>query len=494
VGADAFDESLLILSDIHLGNDLNDLGHEGVRRSDQVDADLVNLLSHYRGTPPSGKRWRLVIAGDFIDFIGMALLPGDRALDTEPTGEEREHGLGNAADHGRIKLRAVAERHRCVFEALATFVGDGHALTIVHGNHDVEFYWDGVKEELRALLVRLGRPADEAEFLARIEFAPWFYYVGGVAYVEHGHQYDTLCSTQHSLAPLSPLDPRRIARSFSDVLLRFVVRPTRGVPEYGHDKMGLVDYLMLGARLGTVGLWQLFTRFFSAVFELFRLRRAYLTEAARALRAEHERKMALLAVTMRIGVDRLRALAALQVPPVTQSIPKIMASVLLDRLALGVAGILVLGVLLLVSVHAPSCWPAVACAAGAWLLAHRWLSARRKAWFGEHLDNDQALVERAGHLAGLFPAAFVVMGHTHQPARVPVSNGAATATYINVGSWHEAEASGDQPAAFRAARTHLVIHPDESGPVAQFLCWSPDGPRHFLGPDDEDPPPSTPLS
>ena len=40
------------------------------------------------------------------------------------------------------------------------------------------------------------------------------------------------------MAPLSPMDPKRIARSFWDVLLRWVVRPTRGMPEYGHERMG----------------------------------------------------------------------------------------------------------------------------------------------------------------------------------------------------------------------------------------------------------------
>ena len=33
------------------------------------------------------------------------------------------------------------------------------------------------------------------------------------------------------------------------------------------------------------------------------------------------------------------------------------------------------------------------------------------------------------------------------------------ATYVNVGSWHEAEAEVNKPASFKAARTHLVIHP-----------------------------------
>ncbi|HZU83749.1 MAG TPA: hypothetical protein VE987_12565, partial [Polyangiaceae bacterium] len=427
-----------------------------------------------------------VIAGDFIDFIGMAILPRDDELDTEPSEEERAHGLGNAADHARVKLRAVAERHRVVFEALADFVEAGHAVTIVHGNHDVEFHWDAVKHELKALLgcmaaERRGKVGDaEAarRFGERVEFAPWFYYVGGVAYVEHGHQYDTLCSTKHVMAPLSPLDPRRIARSFSDVLLRWVVRPTRGVPEYGHDRMGVVDYVLLGVRLGAGGLVRLAMRFLAAIAELLRLRRAYLSEAAHALREEHERRMTALAEATRVGIERLRALAALQAPPVTQSVSKILATLLLDRLAVAVGATLAIGAILVGGWHHAWRWPAMAAVGVGWLLAHAHLRARRRAWFGARLDNDEALLERAGHLAHLFPAAFVVMGHTHTPAMAPVASGAAT--YVNVGSWHEAETNEDDASpAYRAARTHLVIHPAPSGATGEFLAWSPDGPRRF---------------
>ena len=483
MAASSFDESLLILSDVHLGNDLNDLTRDAGRRSHQVDVDLASLLAHYARTPPSGKRWRLVIAGDFIDFIGMTILPGDSELDTEPSEEEREHGLGNASDHGRLKLRAVATRHRVVFEALAAFVAKGHTLTIVHGNHDVEFHWDGVKEDLKALLADLaqkGREPDEAfarDFVARIEFAPWFYYAAGVAYVEHGHQYDTLCSTEHVMAPLSPRDPRRIARSFSDVLLRWVVRPTKGVPEYGHDRLGVSDYVLMGVRMGFGGLVRLLARFMAGVWELFRLRRAYLTEAAHAVREEHERRMTAFAAKTRIGIEKLRALAALQVPPVTRSIPRIMASVLLDRIALSLtAGLALVALAIFAGGHGWS-WILMAGVALGWLAAHRQLAARRRLWFGEKLDNDATLVERAGHLAHLFPAAFVVMGHTHTPAMVAVAEGS---TYINVGSWHEAEDEADKPASYKAARTHLVIHPAATGPKAEFLEWSPGGPRSFV--------------
>ena len=479
-------ESLIILSDVHLGNDLNDLTPAGFRRSSIVDTDLASLLAHYRRSPCEGTRWRLVIAGDFIDFVGMSLLPRDGEQLVEATDEEREHGLGNSADHARLKLRAVAERHGVVFDALADFIGAGHAVTIIHGNHDVEFHWDVVKDGLRSLLVsraitRSGEAREKAEALAgefagRVEFAPWFYYVGGMAYIEHGHQYDTLCSTENVMAPLSPTNPLRIARSFSDVLLRWVVRPTRGVSEYGHESKGVIDYVLLGASLGVGGIVRLFTRFVSAVIELFRMRRAHLSAAAGLLRVEHERRMGAMAEATRVGIERLRALAALQVPPVTRSAQKIMASVLLDRLALGLAATAAITPLALRGLHHPWSWAVVAGIVTGWVALHRRLTVQRREWFGEKLDNNAVLVERAGHLARLFPAAFVVMGHTHTPAVVSVAEGAAT--YVNVGSWHEAEATSAD--TFRAARTHLVIHPAASGPHAEFLAWGAEGPRRFV--------------
>lgn len=467
-------ESLLVFSDVHLGSDLNDCTPNVVHRSATIDRDLVLFLEHYRREKPSGDRWRIVIAGDFIDFIGMAIaVPAELA--TAPNVEERAHGLGNASEHARLKLRRVAVRHADVFAELARFVAQGHALTLVHGNHDIEFHWDGVKDDLRALLqghAEKEQPGlDPASFQERIEFSPWFFYRDGVAYIEHGHQYDPFCSTEHVMAPLSPLDPRRIARGFTDVLLRYVVKPTLGMREHGHEHRGLLDYIAFGARLGLGGLIRLGTRFVIAIGELFRLRRACFTEAAQVLRAEHERRVALLSEASRIGMDRLRALLSLQVPPITQSVRGILASVLLDRLALAVASLFALCIVAVLGIyHGHALWAAVGVLA-AWGLFHRHLSSQR------HVDAAEMLLAKASQLSKLFPAAFVVMGHTHMPVHVP----AGTATYINLGSWAEEEDAGPSAApAPRAPRTHLVIHMRDARPEARLLVWDPgSGPRSY---------------
>jgi UDP-2,3-diacylglucosamine pyrophosphatase LpxH len=470
-------ESLLVFSDVHLGSDIQDDGVNKARRSVSVDRDLVHLLAHYRAQKPPADRWRIVIAGDFIDFIGMTVVPEAGALENDLTDEERSHGVGNSADHARLKLARVAARHADVFAELAAFVADGHALSLVHGNHDIEFHWDAVKDDFRAFLLGHAKAAvagevERAAFLERIEFNPWFFYRDGVAYIEHGHQYDPFCATEHIMAPLSPLDPRRVARGFCDTLLRFVVRPTRGMKEHGHENVGLGYYLAFGAQLGFQGMLKLGVAFIKAVAEMFRLRRGHLSEAAKTLRAEHEVVVARLAGVTRLGIDRLRALLSLQAPPITKTVAGIMRGVLLDRLAVAFVAMTTLGVLAVLGVFHGGLAGGPTWAAGvvvvAWVLLHVYFSRQRT------IDPAEQMVERAAHLAKLFPAAFVVMGHTHIPAAVP----AGDATYINVGSWAEEAPETEKSApVYRAARTHLVIHVRNEQAEAHFCTWENDAPQ-----------------
>lgn len=483
-------ESLLVFSDVHLGSDLNDGPGTTPRRTTTIDRDLVALVAHYRRTRPSADRWHIVIAGDFIDFAGMTIAPDEVALETALTAEEREHGVGSAADHVRLKLRRVVARHRDLFAELAGFVADGNALTLVHGNHDVELHWAEVQGDFRDVLWTHARSlasapdsplAAEPEdtFRARIEFQPWFFYRPGVVYIEHGHQYDPFCSTTHVMSPLHPLDPRRVVRGFSDVLLRYVVRQTRGLKEHGHENLGLADYISFGVKLGFSGMFALVVRFVRAILELFRLRRAYVSEAARVLRGEHEVRCAKLAEAMRIGRDRIDALLALQAPPITSSIRGILASVLLDKLALGLAALLILAGLALFGAFHGYGWLGAFGVLVAWSLLHRHLSHQRQ------VDPAAQLQLRAGQLASLFQVAFVVMGHTHAPVVAP----AGSATYVNLGSWAEEsddDGDGDHgprsvPPAARAARTHLVLDVTDGLATAQLCAWEAGAPSPVHG-------------
>lgn len=80
------------------------------------------------------------------------------------------------------RLQALADRHADFFGALGECLGSGATVEVVCGNHD----GDLVRPEVqRALAERVGSGR-------RLRFHPWFLYVPGVLYAEHGHQHHEL--------------------------------------------------------------------------------------------------------------------------------------------------------------------------------------------------------------------------------------------------------------------------------------------------------------
>ncbi len=462
-------ESILVFSDVHLGSDLNDAG-PFVPRSAAVDRDLARMLAHYRGVRPPADRWRIVIAGDFIDFVGMSIDPKeDEQLDTELTPEERRNGVGSAEDHARLKLRRVARRHAEVFDELGKLVNEGHTLTMLHGNHDIELHWDGLKEDFRDLVAAGASDEERANVRGRIDFEPWFFHRENVVYIEHGHQYDPFCSTAFILAPVSPRDPRRVERSYSDMLLRSIVRRTPGLKEHGHENRGLASYVTWAFTLGIRGMFGLWARFFAVVFDLLKTQRAYVTDRARAMHAAHDQRITELAGQKALDEARVRDLLALQIAPNGTTFRGVLAGVMLDRLVTGLFVVIALGTIALLVTLGPLAgygWHATAAVFAGWLALHVYFSRGRGS-----VDPAKLMTDRAARIAGLFRAPLVVMGHTH----VPFTAAAGAATYINVGSWAEAD---DPTSTYRAARTHLVIHERDGKPDAQLFEWHPEeGPR-----------------
>jgi UDP-2,3-diacylglucosamine pyrophosphatase LpxH len=464
----------LLFSDVHLGADLVQHARPWtvarLREVLRLDRDLAAMLDHYRASARPGRPWRLIIAGDLVDFVGMSIaaIEGE-ALARPMDPEERDHGLGCAEDRAAYKMRAVVRRHRLVFERLAAFVADGHSLVIVRGNHDVEFYWEAATNAfVEALLEHAGAFADDAardDFLGRIEFRPWFYYVEGLLYVEHGHQYDANCAYHHHLAPLSPRDPNRIDYSFSDVLLRYIVRPTRGMSSEGHENKNLAYYLTMAFSMGVGGCARLGYRFFRAVFELVRRWRAQVSEAAQAIRVEHERRMTMVADRFRLSLDKLATLASFGARPVTGDLGVILSSVFLDVVVAGGTGALgltLLGVFGVVDLmHLPFGALALVVALYVWMRRSRVADAR------------DALRAGAARVAQLLPARFVVMGHTHLPLMERLTE---ACTYVNLGGWavDDLEPGAVHPAPY----THLVIRHVDGEPRAELLRWDPEhGPQ-----------------
>jgi len=450
---------------VHLGADL--VQHaapwtaERLDRVPEIDHKLAGLLDHYRAHAEPGRPWKLVLAGDFVDFIGMSIAPRPETdLGRPLTEDEKVFGLGSARDRAGLKMRRVAERHDLVFRKLAEFIDAGHSLVVIRGNHDVEFYFPDAREAfVEALRARRAPDAmhSDEDFEGHVEFRAWLYYVENVLYVEHGHQYDENCAHPHVLAPLSPEDPRHIDYSFADILLRYIVRPTRGLGTEGHEDRAMIDYLRLFARLGIIGGPLMAYRFFRSIVRLFRKWRAHAGARARGIREAHERRLHQVADRFRLNVDTLRAIGSLSATPITTRALMIMRGVFLDgMLAIVASVLLVSGLSASDGVHAALIVP-VALLSG--LGIYLWMKSVRV------FDPNESLLKGARHIAEKLPARYVVMGHTHIPRIERVAEGT---DYVNIGMWSTDELDDD---VVPAPCSHLVIRTGEGEPAATLYSW-----------------------
>lgn len=487
-------ENYLLFSDVHLGADL--VQHAApwttarLKKAARIDRDLSSMLEHYRTSRDPERAWCLVIAGDLVDFIGMSIAP---ATDTETalTPEELANGLGSARDHAVQKMRAVARRHSQVFDRLARFIADGHRLVLIRGNHDVDFHWDAAQRAFVAAIVEksadFANAEEQAAIEQRIEFSPWFYYVEGLLYVEHGHQYDSTCSYEHQLAPVSPEDPRRIQPSFADVMLRSVVRPTRGLNSEGHDHATFMTYMRLAARMGLGGAWALAKRYVNAIAKLIHISRMRFRREAQLVREENERRLIEMATRAKLGVDKVRALARLAAPPIGREVFGILRGLFVDKMAMVLGGLSALMLVLLLDLpRLASASVAVLTVIAVGLMYQQSTKAREQVF-----KYSEALRRIAGSIAEVVPARFVVMGHTHQATMTKVGK---DTTYVNLGAWAVDEVDDEGEAEEKSAPcTHLVIrHGDDDVPRAEFFTWNADSGVQALPMKSENQEPASP--
>src|SRR6476646_8246511 len=187
------DKNILVISDLHLGEDLRPGGANVsyLRHLVALERELEKFLAHYTTTRLDGRPWRLVVNGDMVDFMSVMILPEEKAEEGDDE-EDKLYGLGFGDLQSQKKMERVIARHQGVFKRLGEFVAAGNELVIVVGNHDVEFHYPQVQRTLVEWLsgLTLGIGADDAAraaFARRIEFCPWFYYEEDLIYIEHGH-------------------------------------------------------------------------------------------------------------------------------------------------------------------------------------------------------------------------------------------------------------------------------------------------------------------
>ena len=67
--------NLLIISDLHLGEDLKPATKSGyLHHVPMLERQLTSFLEHYRRYRRDGRPWELIVNGDMVDFISGRVL------------------------------------------------------------------------------------------------------------------------------------------------------------------------------------------------------------------------------------------------------------------------------------------------------------------------------------------------------------------------------------------------------------------------------------
>jgi len=441
--------NVLIVSDLHFGEELLPGATIERRRAVELGAKAFHEFVRYHGSRRlDGKPWRLVIAGDLFDFMSVHLgVAGAR------TSDERLFGHPRTIETGIERLAMICGAHQPLLKELVRFAAGGHQIDIIVGNHDVELLAPEVVAELERQLVAAGA---DPRVLARIRVVPWFIYLPGVAWIEHGHVYDEGCSFEFNLAPCDPEDGRLVFNA-DYAAVRYLGTAVPEIDPHGVEEWGLWGFMRYawGSGLGSIGrMWLAYARFVRALFAARGLHRSSKRRARR--REEHKARIAAVAAAGGVTLAQAQAIDRLARAPMTYGFRRLTRMLMFDRFGL-VLGVLVLAIVLFALA------PVLSALVGTAILAT--IAALIARWLGKHMVTSQLPMRHIPpRIREIVDAPFVVFGHTHDPRWQALRGGGA---YVNTGTWLPATRPG-----LRRSFTHVLIQPREGGaPRVELRQW-----------------------
>jgi UDP-2,3-diacylglucosamine pyrophosphatase LpxH len=199
---ETFPYKIVIVSDLHLSEGWDENGYLQRNEDFFFDQNFKRFLEYLSEKGEEGKfSYKLVINGDFVDFLQFTSVPEEKDIRGETlTKRERNLGMGTSEIKTLWKLDKLIYGHHIFFTAMADFLAKGNELIILPGNHDIEWIMPGIQERFKRRLSELPTPPKDLQ--ERIEFLPWFYYDPMLSvFVEHGSQYDDINSFNYLLCP-----------------------------------------------------------------------------------------------------------------------------------------------------------------------------------------------------------------------------------------------------------------------------------------------------
>lgn len=160
--------------------------------------------------------------------VGIGRTPGE--LEVSISDRERTYGLGTEEFKSVYKLMRIQTGHPVFFAALSRWMEGGHRIVVVKGNHDLEWYWLGVRNYFRlAIADGIAARAKRRDIngvlkktvLPNITFIDDALLVDRTIYLEHGHRYDRFSMVLDG--PTLPRNPRQINIPFGSFFNRYLI-------------------------------------------------------------------------------------------------------------------------------------------------------------------------------------------------------------------------------------------------------------------------------
>lgn len=452
---------VVVLSDLHLGEGLKEPpARYSVMEEFFCDRAFARLLEHlqqrYTGRP---EQLELVLNGDVFDFLAVGRVPDEqeaerRGFDLAAT--ELRFGLNPSEAKSVYKLDVIAAGHPEFFAALARFVGAGHTVRILRGNHDLELYFKAVRNRLRSHLSRTPGGPSETAARQRVRFHQWFYLQPGRLYIEHGNQYEPSNSIRYPLHPLIRWRnrPRKKHEDILDyplgsLFVRYFYNRIRRVDPYTPNVVSFEQYMEFIRRYNLVTLGRIARDHYP--FFVGALRPAAPAGRSRSSQAEDQQQdvefqQVEAEKALPRGVHRLlhrlaaHPLAASKIALVQQMLRPVVKRLLLVS-GLGLGSLYIW--LLIFNLIQATPWLAENVFGKASLLAvFAVLTLAALFWLGNRLaarlrrQTDQTIdrcATAAERIVELTDVRLVLMGHTHTVDYRRIAGGRAV--YANSGTW-----------------------------------------------------------
>ncbi|MEZ4267970.1 MAG: hypothetical protein R3F39_16485 [Myxococcota bacterium] len=464
--ADAERVEYLLLSDVHLTQVMVSPIRGWWTYKDPLarqDDELLALLDQIQAMrPKSFARTDVIFGGDTWDFDSVYGGPDDPMLPSE--------GLPPTVAGSVWKIRRLLADHAPFVAGLARFLAAGNRVIFLMGNHDRELAFAEVAEELRATVAAAAPPGTSPAVAAAIEFEPWFVYIPGVLYAEHGQQYDATCSYRDVLAPFVPAHrraPRELEASMGSLMGRHVLSSLGSFNPFDDDSF--LKSLSGYARHAFEHYWP--RRRFLSIYVARCVRVVHLLRRQRrrvlASRPDHSTLYAGYARSKRVGVDFIALLRRLGSVPISDRPRHLLHELWLDRLITTAVAIFIVTA----GILSAETWVQGVMMLGLIPPALLVLRAMGRGSLALQERGRWGLV--AEQISSHLSVPIVCFGHSHRPERRPLRNGGR---YYNLGTWAPVADPAEQQTLLRARRYLIVRHVAPGRTHVAFQRWRGDGP------------------